>query len=59
LAVLKTVFVQSGNTLTDHGGIVYLRPRNVTVASLFSSMLARNAEHMLGDSKKDKFNPSG
>jgi hypothetical protein len=24
LAVLKAVFLQSGNMLTDHGGIVYL-----------------------------------
>jgi len=58
LAVLKIVLLQSGNMLTDHGGIVYVWPRKVTIAALRSSMLARNAEHLLEIWDRDKFNPS-
>lgn len=58
LAVLKIALLQSGNMLTDHGGKVYVWPRKVTVAALRSSMLARNAEHLLEIWDRDKFNPS-
>ena len=48
-AVLNATFWQSGRMLTDHAGKWNGLPLKVTVASDWSSMLARKAAHLPDD----------